>query len=173
MSPIPGFMNWLRMKLSFLCSRDEGAAKFRDETLLTEAEKQQITAFGRGRFSSNQDQDNPYIIFISLLDMFIKDPHGVAEELDPVLKPILMRLAARYLVQEKKRSRALDDVANFHVRNGAICHRLNWKADTQPLRLKESAGLMVNYLYELENVERNASGYATKGTIPLGLEMKE
>ncbi|KAK2992194.1 hypothetical protein RJ640_005681, partial [Escallonia rubra] len=37
------------------------------------------------------------------------------------LKPLLLRLCARYLLQEKKRGKALDSVANFHLQNGAVC----------------------------------------------------
>jgi malonyl-CoA decarboxylase len=65
------------------------------------------------------------------------------------VKPILMRLATRYLYQEKKRKKALDPVANFHIRNGAELYRLNWAADTCPARLKESFGIMVNYRYNM------------------------
>lgn len=46
---------------------------------------------------------------------------------DAVLRPVLMRLAARYLVCEKRRSFALCPVANFHLRNGASLWRINWR----------------------------------------------
>lgn len=38
-----------------------------------------------------------------------------------------MRLAAHYLVGERRRRLALDPVANFHLRNGAQLWRLNWR----------------------------------------------
>jgi len=35
------------------------------------------------------------------------------------VRPAVMRLAARYLLRERRRGAALDPVANFHLRNGA------------------------------------------------------
>lgn len=41
-------------------------------------------------------------------------------------EPMLTKLAARYLLTEKRRKYALDPVANFHLRNGAEVFRLNY-----------------------------------------------
>jgi hypothetical protein len=46
----------------------------------------------------------------------------------------------------------VDPVARFHLRNGASLHRLNWLANTSSAGLSASCGMMVNYLYELEEV---------------------
>jgi malonyl-CoA decarboxylase len=46
-------------------------------------------------------------------------------------------------------------VAKFHLGNGALLHRINWAADLSKKGLRESAGLMVNYLYDLDRVEEN------------------
>ena len=61
------------------------------------------------------------------------------------MRPALMRLAARYLLREKRRGAALDHVANFHLRNGAAVARLNWRADPSARGLAGSVGIMVNY----------------------------
>lgn len=61
------------------------------------------------------------------------------------MRPVVMRLAARYLLREKRRGAALDHVANFHLRNGAAIARLNWRADLSARGLAGSAGIMVNY----------------------------
>ncbi|KAJ8325073.1 hypothetical protein O5D80_006042 [Batrachochytrium dendrobatidis] len=45
-------------------------------------------------------------------------------------QPIIERLCSQYLILESKRSFALDPVGNFHLRNGAAIHQLNWRADT-------------------------------------------
>ena len=55
------------------------------------------------------------------------------------------RLAAHYL-QSMKNGAPLDAVARFHLGNGARIERLNWAADTSAKGLKQSCGLMVNYL---------------------------
>ena len=54
----------------------------------------------------------------------------------------------------------LDPVARFHLANGARLERLNWMGDTSPAGLKNSLGFTVNYLYRLEDVERNHERYA-------------
>jgi malonyl-CoA decarboxylase len=44
-----------------------------------------------------------------------------------VLQPVLLRLCAAYLLQERRRNFALDPVAHFHLRNGAQLWRINWR----------------------------------------------
>ena len=48
-----------------------------------------------------------------------------------------------------------DAVARFHLDNGARLERVNVNADLSPKGLRESLGLMVNYLYDLSAVEAN------------------
>ncbi len=50
-------------------------------------------------------------------------------ELSEALETPLMRLCARYLYLEKRRNQAVNSVANFHLRNGAVLWRINWRAD--------------------------------------------
>ena len=76
------------------------------------------------------------------------------------LRPILTRLAARYLTATDSAGRALDRVAHFHLGNGASVERLNWLGDTSANGLKQSYGLMVNYRYRLADVDANHRSYA-------------
>ena len=46
-------------------------------------------------------------------------------------------------------------VAKFHLGNGAKLHQVNWAGDLSKNGLRQSAGLMVNYLYDLASVEEN------------------
>lgn len=66
---------------------------------------------------------------------------------------------------EKRRHLALDPVANFHLRNGACAHRLNWLGDTSAKGMEESFGMMINYLYSLDHIEMNNQQYLQDGTI--------
>jgi len=66
---------------------------------------------------------------------------------------------------EKRRHLALDPVANFHLRNGACAHRLNWLGDTSHKGMEESFGMMINYLYSLDHIEMNNQQYLQDGTI--------
>jgi malonyl-CoA decarboxylase len=72
----------------------------------------------------------------------------------------LTRLCAQYLLHAKSRDEPLDSVARFHLGNGARLERLNWLGDTSPAGLRRSAGLMVNYVYDLSDLERNHEAYA-------------
>jgi malonyl-CoA decarboxylase len=56
-------------------------------------------------------------------------------------------------------------VARFHLGNGARLERVNWLADTSPKGLRQSLGLMVNYVYALEDVERNHESYVNRHVV--------
>jgi len=71
----------------------------------------------------------------------------------------------RYILLEKRRYLALDPVANFHLRNGACAHRLNWLGDTSAKGMEESFGMMINYLYALDHIEMNNQQYLQDGMI--------
>jgi malonyl-CoA decarboxylase len=64
----------------------------------------------------------------------------------------LWHLAAVYLVFASPTPRG-DPVARFHLDNGARLERLNANANLSSKGLKQSAGLMVNYLYDLSRIE--------------------
>jgi malonyl-CoA decarboxylase len=81
--------------------------------------------------------------------------------IDKALRPILTRMAARFLTATDERGRALDRVAHFHLGNGAIVERLNWLADTSANGFKQSYAMMVNYRYKLSDVDANHEAYAT------------
>ena len=81
------------------------------------------------------------------------------------LKPVLMRLCARYLYAEKRRNFALNSVANFHLRNGSCLWRINWLADTSRRGMTYSCGMMVNYRYYLDRLENNSAHYLSSHTI--------
>jgi malonyl-CoA decarboxylase len=70
-----------------------------------------------------------------------------------------MPLAAWYLARARQGHEAADPVARFHLGNGARLERLNWLADTSPRGWATSAGMMVNYLYRLDEVENNHELY--------------
>ncbi|KAF9178345.1 hypothetical protein BGZ50_007813 [Haplosporangium sp. Z 11] len=65
----------------------------------------------------------------------------------------------------KRRHLALNPAANFHLRNGACAHRLNWLGDTSSKGMEESFGSMINYLHSLDHIEMNNQQYLQNGTI--------
>ena len=79
---------------------------------------------------------------------------------------VLEPLAAHYFLEAKSRGgRPVDPVARFHLGNGARLERINWAGDVSAKGLRESAGLMVNYLYELDDIEKNHEAFANHGTV--------
>ncbi len=83
------------------------------------------------------------------------DPANAVERLARLKLP-LTQLCATYLLQRVDVGEpALDPVARFHLNNGAKLERINWLANTSRKGLRESLGLMVNYLYEPKAIEGN------------------
>lgn len=88
------------------------------------------------------------------------------EQMSVVLRKTLMSLAAQYfLVAKGKAGKPVDPVARFHLGNGASLKQINWLADTSDKGLHQSAGLMVNYLYELKFIEENHEAYVCNGEV--------
>ncbi|XP_057975140.1 uncharacterized protein LOC131162546 isoform X2 [Malania oleifera] len=172
LSPIPGFMQWLLSKLA-------------SHSKLAEAETLNVAHSSADGFGSTfqenilQPEEERALLDSSVESVAGKNGMEVmwnlltstnyewtnSDGLLPVLKTPLMRLCARYLLQEKKRGKALDSVANFHLQNGAMIERLNWMADRSEKGLLQSGGIMVNYVYRLENIEENAQSYFSTGYI--------
>ena len=71
----------------------------------------------------------------------------------------LESLAAWYLTREWREGHVLDPVARFHLGNGARLDRINFAADASAKGEAQSFGLMVNYVYDLADVERNHEAY--------------
>lgn len=93
----------------------------------------------------------------------LAQPDWHVGEVTEALQRMLLRLCAYYLVQAKQSAGAnaepLDPVARFHLGNGAALERLNWMGDVSETGMARSAGLMVNYVYWLNEVERNHERY--------------
>ena len=89
----------------------------------------------------------------------IEDPAWHLGEVPEELERQLTRHCAYYLLHAKQGDEPLDPVARFHLGNGASLERLNWMGDTSEQGMARSAGLMVNYVYWLAEVERNHERY--------------
>ena len=133
LSPVPGFMQWLK-EASDVPVTDE------DRALLENLEK--------------------------------PDWFGDAE-LAAQLRAVIEPLAAHYFLKARTpKGRLIDSVARFHLGNGARLERINWLGDLSPKGLRESAGLMVNYLYRLEDIEKNHEAYANQDEVAASSAVK-
>ncbi len=152
LSPIPGFMSWLNREIAD-----------HDNQLLLSNERQAIK-------NITKDSRDPKELLRSILSRtdWVTDPDMVA-----VLEPILLRLGAYYLVQAKRPGgTVLDRVAHFHLTNGARIERLNWMGDRSHKGIEQSAGLMVNYVYGLDEIEDNHEAYKSNGVISTSSSVK-
>jgi len=160
LSPIPGFRHWLRGQPG---AEDKLRADppWAQELLNTEEERAIVGAAPWATKGS--------------LDQILNSDWVSSPCLQEALRPVLMRLGTSYLYAAKKmgKKQVLDPVANFHIRNGATLYRLNWLADVSDKGFKDSACLMVNYLYELERIECNSRRYLTDGEVVIGEPFKE
>lgn len=86
----------------------------------------------------------------------------------------LRRLAASYLVNAKGRgNQPLDPVARFHLGNGARLEAVHANADLSANGQKQAHGVMVNYLYDLADIEANFFALTELGTVATSKAVKE
>jgi malonyl-CoA decarboxylase len=148
LSPVPGFRAWLDRRFA------EGA-----RGMLTREERGKLAAAIKG--------EGGWLAGKGDLKRSLAGDGWIAKpELAAALEAPLTRLCASYLIDAKRADgRAADPVAHFHLSNGARLERINWRADLSAKGLKQSAGIMVNYLYRLSHIESNHEAYAAEGTV--------
>ncbi|RZC65742.1 hypothetical protein C5167_009433 [Papaver somniferum] len=178
LSPIPGYMQWLLAKLTSqrkLAEADtvdephseETSSSTFSENILQPEEETEILGSSSGYTSGRNGMDVMWNLLTSTNYEWTSSP-----KLMSVLQPPLLRLCARYLLLEKKRGKALDAVANFHLQNGAMVERLNWMADRSEKGICQSGGIMVNYVYRLDKIEENAQSYLSEGRIQASCDLQ-
>ncbi len=139
LSPIPGFTEWL--------------ARTPDTTVLTNHPAVLIRFEKALQTISLKGKTWPQ----RLVDGWTPESSTTLE------RDALNSLCAIYLLYYSPH-RGGNSVANFHLGNGAKLNRINWAADLSKKGLRESAGLMVNYLYDLDEIESNQEKFA-KGEV--------
>lgn len=96
-----------------------------------------------------------------------------AERDNTALKASVLALAADYFLRAKgPDNKPVDPVARFHLGNGARLESINWLGDTSAKAIREGHGLMVNYLYEIKDIEKNHETYANDGPVPCSRAVK-
>jgi malonyl-CoA decarboxylase len=96
------------------------------------------------------------------------------EEIAAQLRAVLEPLAAHYFLRARNpKGRVIDPVARFHLGNGARLERIDWLGDLSAKSMRESAGLMVNYLYRLDDIEENHEAFANNGEVVASSSVKK
>jgi malonyl-CoA decarboxylase len=154
LSPLPGFRGWLEKRL-----QDP------EKQILTPAEAKVLRTAAPELLGDSQNETE-------LFAQLMADPASWQDDegIKAALRGPMTRIAARYLTLEKRPPRedggtptALNPVAHFHLTNGARIERLNWLGDTSDNGFKQAYGMMVNYLYKLNEIERNHEIYSEQG----------
>lgn len=146
LSPIPGFRPWLTKHAAAMLERLEP----KKQAELSRAVGGDVTV------------EKLLAAFERPLELAPKSP----------LRLMLLGCAAQYLGRETQDGKPLDAVARFHLGNGARIERLNWAGDPSPKGLKQSYGLMVNYLYDLKRLDKHRALFA-QGQIPISKAIEE
>src|SRR6478752_4396047 len=95
-------------------------------------------------------------------------------ETTTLLRTVIEPLAAHYFLKARTpKGKLIDSVARFHLGNGARLERINWLGDLSPKGVRESAGVMVNYLYRLDDIEKNHEAYANDGEVVASSAVKK
>ncbi len=88
------------------------------------------------------------------------------------LQKVLPPLCSHYLLHATHDGAPADPVARFHLGNGARAERLNWLADTSARGVKNCAGMMVNYVYHLDQIEDNHEHYVREHRVAATHDMR-
>jgi malonyl-CoA decarboxylase len=140
LSPIPGFQRWIKERL------DHSGNNGEEHSRVQKALQVLHNAGALERMFSDRS--------------WLRDRAALERARQPLLV-----LAAHYLAWEKRGLGALDQVANFHLSNGASIDRLNFLGDPSRQGQQRAAGLMVNYRYRLKDIESNHEAYHGSGEI--------
>ncbi|MGV3592029.1 MAG: malonyl-CoA decarboxylase domain-containing protein, partial [Gammaproteobacteria bacterium] len=143
LSPVPGFMRWLKKEWPQLSQNGDGRSATPHEA------KASVDTLLRGELDA---------------DMIAASQP---------LQNTLPALCARYLVLAKSREKPADAVARFHLGNGARLERINWMADASANGIAQSAGLMVNYVYDRKTMARNHEAYEQQNEVAYSLAVRK
>ena len=140
LSPIPGFRAWL----------DKNA-----EAMVAKLDAKALLQLNRQLGADTSAPSNKAQTAQRLLTA-ADDVLGLAVN-DPV-RQLLLRCAAHYLTAQTADGKPMDPVARFHLGNGARVERLNWAGDPSAKGLRQSCGVMVNYMYDLHRLDAHRAG---------------
>ncbi len=146
LSPVPGFRRWLQRSLESEPSENG------DRPLLGPGERHLLSP------GSPENAD------AALRRLISGSWPAQPGDMDRV-KPVLVQLVSRYLLDTSDRGRSADPVANFHLSNGASLDRVNWWANPGSIGWERGLSMMVNYRYRLRSIEENHDRYVGRSEV--------
>ena len=89
-------------------------------------------------------------------------------------KEAIIKLVTHYVINEKnEKGLPINEVSRFHLGNGAIVDNIIVNANISEAGFKRSFGVMVNYLYELKNIEKNHENYINNRKVIISNKLKK
>ena len=140
LSPVPGFRAWLDAEFT------AGKIAFTDD---------ELAALGAAA-----GQDHRDLLAQAMAGEWWDDAARAK-----ALKAPLLRLVAAYLTRNAQEVKRIDQVARFHLGNGARLERIDWLGNTSSRGMRESFGVMVNYLYDPGSIEANHEAFVNTGRV--------
>ena len=111
---------------------------------------------------------NQDVMFLKSKDLKIGDKRIIDN------KEAIIKLVSHYIVNEKKSDGLpVNDVSRFHLGNGAIVEDIIINANISEAGFKRSYGIMINYLYELKNIEINHEDYVNNKKVIFSDKLKK
>ena len=90
------------------------------------------------------------------------------------LSSLVLTIASRYFLDARdEQGRLVDRVARFHLGNGAQLEHIHWRANLSSSGIRQSYGIMVNYLYDLTAIEQNHESFMTMGRVVASSEVEK
>ncbi|MCW8087360.1 malonyl-CoA decarboxylase [Sabulicella glaciei] len=154
LSPVPGFRRWLEQHLV----EPDGAGALRSEERETLAREAGLPA----------DSSPAELVVKAVASEGWRDGNRSA-----TLDRLLLRWCAFYLTRPPRSGARIDPVARFHLGNGARLERINSRANTSARGMRESYGLMVNYLYDRDTIEANHEAFVRSGRVIRSSEVED
>jgi len=111
---------------------------------------------------------NQDVSFLKSKDLKIGDSRIIEN------KEAITKLVAHYIVNEKnQQGLPVNAVSRFHLGNGAIVEDIVINANISEQGFKRAFGVMVNYLYELKNIEKNHEDYMNNNKVIVSNKIKK
>jgi malonyl-CoA decarboxylase len=149
LSPVPGFRRWLET-----CLRNEDLPDMPldDEDRMTLCNAVEMPF-------------EPERIVMALRCALANESWPSLSTVREALRPLLLRLCAFYLTRPASAGGRVDPVGRFHLGNGARLEQVNWMANSDKRGIKESYGIMVNYLYDFAEINANQKAFHDTGFV--------
>ena len=113
------------------------------------------------------NEDYEKVKFLRSTDIKIGDPRIIEN------KKIIKKLTVHYLIKEKVNNKPVNAVTRFHLGNGASIENIVINANVSDYGYQESFGIMVNYIYHLDKLEKIHEDYISKNHISYSEKIKK